>query len=839
MPEEPTLRDVDAEPHAFTAASGGAQTFTLSKGPIAAVERVTIVKWVTETLVHGPYAGVADALVHASVESIVSIKQGGTPYTTPGSWLLSQGQIDWSPAGAEPAPGSSYTVDYRYYENVVPDRVTRNTITVTGAVNPSNILVDYAYKLPRTNAVVMDMTGAVLYLKGVPAISRPQPPAVPSTQLELARVINNWGIAPDIVPSAVRNAPYADIVNMRQAILDLYQLVAEERLKTDATSREVAAKRGVFVDPFLDDNLRDPGIAQTAAAFGGALRLPIEGRVHEFPNFSAVATLPFTDEVVISQLRETGGMKINPYMTFTPMPGRASLEPSTDIWTDKQTVWPSPSTAVFDPPDRGAAGNNVTITSVTLDTSVQLIRSTEVAAEFVRQRAVNFRLEGFIERETLTEVRFDGVVVTGLVAGAADSDGVITGSFTIPANIPQGAKVVSFTGSVGTSAASTYVTRGTITVQEYRLATALNGTTEELPNPVTQVTRVINQTTVIQQHITRVSATSSSVDFSAGVHGGHAPDPLAQTFMLTEGRCVTAVRLKCAGKGFASNAVFVQLRTVEVGLPTSEILAEAFVPGPDLEEQKFFTARFSTPVYLEPGRAYAFVALTDDANHALAVAELGKIDQNNAIVSEQPFVVGVLLSSSNAMTWTVHNDIDLVFQLMGCRFDPTETVLPLGVFTATRMSDIIVSAGVEYPDSDASVELLLTRPNGEVIRAAPGPKDPAGQLHRERDHPGRSQTDGQFEDLAFPVPRRADHRGRAQAHRRLCQPRRHRRGRRSGDRHGRRFPARGVHGYGGDRRLRRVRARRRQRRGAARRRRCRADVSAQALRAARARTRSP
>ncbi len=132
VPEEPTLRDVDAEPHAFTAASGGAQTFTLSKGPIAAVERVTIVKWVTETLVHGPYAGVADALVHPSVELIVSIKQGDTTYTTPGSWLLSQGQIDWSPAGAEPAPGSSYTVDYRYYENVVPDRVTRNTITVTG-----------------------------------------------------------------------------------------------------------------------------------------------------------------------------------------------------------------------------------------------------------------------------------------------------------------------------------------------------------------------------------------------------------------------------------------------------------------------------------------------------------------------------------------------------------------------------------------------------------------------------------------------------------------------------------------------------------------------------------
>ena len=53
----------------------------------------------------------------------------------------------------------------------------------------------------------------------------------------------------------------------------------------------------------------------------------------------------------------------------------------------------------------GRPATRLPITSVTLDTSVQLIRSTEVAAEFVRQRAVNFRLEGFIERETLTEVR--------------------------------------------------------------------------------------------------------------------------------------------------------------------------------------------------------------------------------------------------------------------------------------------------------------------------------------------------------------------------------------------------------------------------------------------------
>ena len=170
--EEPDLRSVSSEPHPWTAATGGTQTFTLSKGPIESVEEVTIVKRVTETVTHGGFSGVADALAHSSVESIIEIRQGGTVYTSPASWVLSQGEIDWSPGGAEPSAGSTYTVDYRYYENVAPVSVARNTITVAGAVNPSNILVDYVYKLPRIDVIAMDMSGVVLYLKGVSATSQ-------------------------------------------------------------------------------------------------------------------------------------------------------------------------------------------------------------------------------------------------------------------------------------------------------------------------------------------------------------------------------------------------------------------------------------------------------------------------------------------------------------------------------------------------------------------------------------------------------------------------------------------------------------------------------------------
>lgn len=729
--EEPDLRAISAEPHPFTQPTGGTQTFTLAKSPIAEVTRVIIEKEVTETVIHGPFTGAADALVHPSVTAILEVKKDATVYTSPASWLLSQGKLDWSPGGPEPAPGTTYTVKYRYNDNVTPDLVTRDTVTVTGAANGTNVQFDYTYKMPRIDIIAMDMTGNVLYVPGVAAIDRPQAPKASLGQLELARVYNKWGVAPDIVESAVRNIEYAEITNMRGALLDLYDLVAQERLKADISSRDVAAKRGVFVDPFIDDDLRDQGIAQTAASFGGALRLPISARVHEFPAMTTVQMLEFTDEVVLSQFRETGEMKINPYATFTPMPGRASLEPSVDIWTEKETLFPSNTTAQFQPPARGPNGNNTTITSVSLDAKVEKIRETTRAAEFVRQRDVNFRLEGFIEAETLTKVLFDGVAATVTGAGPANSDGVITGVLAIPASIPQGSKRVAFVGSVGTEASSTYVANGSITTEEYRLATALNGTTEELPDPVINVTNVTNNTniTVVNQstvvnNVTNINQVANTTIPNSGSRGngsaGGRSDPLAQTFMLTEGRCISAVRLKCKTKGASSNAIFVQIRTVEVGLPTRTILAEAFVPGSDLAVGAWFTARLSVPVYLEPGREYAFVALTDDNTHSLAIAELGKIDQQNSIVSEQPFVVGVLLSSSNSLTWTVHNDADLAFQVIACRFNPTERTIPIGTFTATKMSDIIVNAGVETPESQASVEIILRRLNKPDIVASPG-----------------------------------------------------------------------------------------------------------------------
>ena len=84
---------------------------------------------------------------------------------------------------------------------------------------------------------------------------------------------------PEVLNCAVRVIPMSDIESMRKSITNLYDLVATEKLKNDVNSREPAAKKGVFVDPFFGDQMRDQGITQTASIVDNCLCLPINAKV--------------------------------------------------------------------------------------------------------------------------------------------------------------------------------------------------------------------------------------------------------------------------------------------------------------------------------------------------------------------------------------------------------------------------------------------------------------------------------------------------------------------------------------------------------------------------------
>ena len=216
----------------------------------------------------------------------------------------------------------------------------------------------------------------------------------------------------------------------------------------------------------------------------------------------------------------------------------------------------------------------------------------------------------------------------------ANAAGQVTGSFTIPANVPVGTKRVTFLGNQGSFGAARFVGSGTI------------------------LTRNQRQITTIETRYW---------------------DPLAQTFRLDQGRHVTGIDFKFTAKGSTSNKVYLEIRETELGLPNATTLAEGVLQGSAITVGAWNKISLTRPVYLEPGVEYAMVLLTDDATHAVALAELGKYDSTaGQFVTSQPYTIGTLLKSSNASTWTPVQEADLAFRMYGATFTSTSRTVTLG-----------------------------------------------------------------------------------------------------------------------------------------------------------------
>lgn len=255
----------------------------------------------------------------------------------------------------------------------------------------------------------------------------------------------------------------------------------------------------------------------------------------------------------------------------------------------------------------------------------------------------------------------------------ANDQGKLEGKFTVPSNVPAGTKLVQFFGSQGSYGEATYTGRGVITTEERRRVTVITDTRRD-------------ETTVVSQRY----------------------DPLAQTFTLNESRHIAGVDLWFTNKG--EKRVVAQIRETSVGMPTQTVIAEGYILPSEININGTATRITWSPVWCEAGQEYALVLLTDDANTALKIAELGKHDSaNNRWVTSQPYQVGVLLSSSNASTWTPHQNRDLTFRLLAAKFTEVFHVFDLGKVTANNTSDLIALANIDRVSSDTNVELTLVK----------------------------------------------------------------------------------------------------------------------------------
>lgn len=677
---DPDLQTISNEPK--VSASNGSQTITLNRKPLNNILDVVITAEKTVTMTHGSFTGALDALPDTAVLSIQSVSQGGITYAAGTDYNLTADQVDWSPGGAEPAPGSTYSVTYRYLTSVTPTNINPDagTFQITGAVSSTLVLVDYRWKMPRYDVIALDSEGLFQRIKGVASAFSPVIPAVAASQLQIASVYLDWisTTTPKVANDGTRVVSMKEQRQLKESIVELYSLVADEKLQRDISSREPTAKYGVFTDPLFDDDLRDAGVAQDGVIVGQELQLAISGTpVQAAQNNTTEKLLPYVDEVLIAQELRTGEMKINPYQNFEPMPARITLDPAIDLWTvtNNQTSF-STQSFVF-----GSGSQSSTSTS----TVTTLVSESRSNIEFLRERSVGFNVTGFGPGENLLELRFDGRDITP--AGiTANLSGAFSGSFTVPANVPAGNKLVEFLGQGGSYGSAVYTGQGTLVVRNFR-----------------QTTNIVTQR------------------WNPPPPPNNNRDPLAQSFTLERERHISGIDLKFATKG-GNNPVQVQIREGSNGFPTRSVIAETVIqPNEIVTTNTYVRANFRFPVYLEAGVEYFIVLLTDDANHSVRVAELGKFDPTaQRWVTAQPYTVGVLLSSSNAVTWTAHQDKDLTFRLVGASFTATEQVFNLGSLTVSNMTDLLVVAPVELPSESTSVFFRYTRSTGEVFTLAPG-----------------------------------------------------------------------------------------------------------------------
>lgn len=400
----PALRFVEAE---GKLAKGGQERVSIDFPPMKNITRLRITKQSSATLTHGSFAGCSDTITDTGVIEIVSVVQGDTTYTAGSDYALTANAVDWSPTGAEPATGSTYVVTYKHLLTVQPESSDATGYVVSDAVAGTLIEVSYNQMLPRIDTLALDADGGFSWLIGVATTGIPRPPVVPQGMLGIASVNQTWTTERSVSNNGDRVVPNTDIIWMNRQIESIRSEVARQRLESDIAYREGGMKKGLFVDPFLDDSMRDQGVSQTGAIVDGILTLPVTNVTASGmgADIAKPQTLPLSPSAAVSQPLRTSSMQVNPYMAFELTQGKATLTPAVDRWTERKTTWASPITRAITIGSGDGSRTSSQTQTLTLGTTQEDI-------EYLRRIDIAFSVEGFGAGENLSRVLFDGIEVT-------------------------------------------------------------------------------------------------------------------------------------------------------------------------------------------------------------------------------------------------------------------------------------------------------------------------------------------------------------------------------------------------------------------------------------------
>jgi hypothetical protein len=281
-------------------------------------------------------------------------------------------------------------------------------------------------------------------------------------------------------------------------------------------------------------------------------------------------------------------------------------------------------------------------------------------------------------------------------------------------------------GTVSSHAEANFHAQGTLnTIQETVLSTKV----PKVKKLTVEDQKTINKT--ISKKVGKAKKTFKGVQYY---------DPLAQTFRVDEqtGVYLTSVDVYFRNKD-DQLPVTMQVRTVQTGFPTSEILPYSVVSrDPDevnISEDGSVptTFTFDSPVYVQGEQEYAIVLVTPSENYFAWISRMGEVDISTAnlpdseqvIISQQPYL-GSLFKSQNGTTWDASQLEDMKFVIRKAKFNVgtpgTARFFNSNVSVANNLIENLKENGVRFLSRKATVGIGTTLPLESSSDFLPGLK---------------------------------------------------------------------------------------------------------------------
>lgn len=625
------------------------------------------------------------------------------------------------------------------------------------------VSITYNFYLARRDLITLDAVGAFHIVQGQPdTINSVTIPTTSNDDLSLnigwVTLYPNSKYA-ETNDYTVTNLTFAQLQKMMARLQTVeYNLATMAQDIAAAQGHDPLTLRGVFSDGFNSLERADVDIFGTVSEDGTDTRWKENGKVVPMVAWSfddAYITLPYQNSNIIgntvntlspgtapftnpmqwtgrvitapyrittelSQGLATGDISINPYMVYQVQTGTLALNPAADVWQDTNTVvvnnkiiknmnierywrhngknktadaefiYNNLNNITWDNANvnwinkgavGGSAGAGVTDAKGHTGTAKGSMvtnggeNTTVTAIPYMRPIDVTFTAKGLRRNADNLYVKFNNIIlsakplspsVVGTKAGTikADGNGVASGTFTIPSGQPTGTVDVFVMNDAGdgSSANTTFTSSGTTKTIE----------------------QIIN-TTFYQVKLT---------------------DPLGESFQFDGDRLVAGVNVYFSEKDTTATApsVIAQIRTMsDGGTPTQEVIGQSILDASKIKTSSDASTPtsfyFDNPVQLDAGNSYALVIISNSPNYRVFYAKMGerRLDTNAPLLTN-PFE-GVMFSSANAQSWSVHQDSDLKFDIMvatfsdGAKstvlFDPVDLKNPNGSYPDITVSTLV------------------------------------------------------------------------------------------------------------------------------------------------------